>query len=458
VKRVPLVWLLLLAIFPFGAVFADEFPAVSLPKSPEASVAVVQTAEARHAVESGWTLDRLVREAIDSHPETLARRASLEAAEASADAALQQFFPKPYTQLQQLGGRDGYGEDRRKAVVGISQPLWTGGKLTAELDVARSSALSAEYSVTETKLSLANRVVDAYQGLVQFRGRLRAQEKHVQLLEQYDGTIKRRVQSGVSARSDQEQLDSRLSQARSDLAYYSASLQTLMVRLNQLVGRPVEAADIAYTAVEPLAELPEPDALVEKALRINPTLHRVLEERKALEYQEDQQRSALMPTLSVKVEHSDEYFLQRATKGVLGEENLIYLSLEASPGAGLSALSNIEAAKAKTRNAQQIGEAYRRELTAKVYGDYTDYQSSSVRRRLFEQNVRTSKEVLESYSRMFIVGKRSWLDVLNAARELTQGEISVADTLSLNQASAYRLRLHAGDMEWLRLRKEEDKQ
>jgi len=458
VKRMPPVWLLLLAIVSSRAVFADEYPAGSLPKSSHASVAVVQTVEPRHTQDTGWTLDRLVREAIESHPETLARRASLEAAEASADAALQQFFPRPYTQLQQLGGRDGYGEDRRKAVVGISQPLWTGGKLTAELDVARSNALSAEYSVTETRLSLANRVVDAHQGLAQFQGRLQAQEKYVQLLEQYDGTIKRRVQSGVSARSDQEQLDSRLSQARSDMAYYSASLHTILVRLNQLVGRTVEAADIVYAGVEPMAELPEPDALVEKALHINPTLHRLRAECKTTEYQEDQQRATLMPTLSVKVEHSDEYFLQQATKGVPGDENLVYLSLEASPGAGLSALSNIEAAKAKTRNAQQIGEAYRRELAAKVYGDFTDYQSSSVRLRLFEQNVRTSKEVLDSYSRMFIVGKRSWLDVLNAARELTQGEISVADTFSLNQAAAYRLRLHAGDMAWLRLRKEEDKQ
>jgi len=458
VKNVLPACLLMLALFSGHAAMAGQNPEGAPRKLPEGHPAAVAPTVERRPVpgNSVWTLERLVNEAVTLNPETLSKRASLEAAEATADAALQKFFPTPYAQLQQVGSNgSGSYADRRVGVLGISQPIWTGGKLTAELNTARSSASSAGYSVTETQLSLANRVVNAYQGLAQYQGRIRAQEESILLLEKYAATIERRVTSGVSAPSDQEQLNSRLSLARSELTTYSADQRAILAQMSQLVGRPLAAGDIAYDHPAWPAELPDPDALIEQALRVNPTLHRLQADLKTVEHQEEQQRAALMPTLGVKAEHRDDAFLQSG-KDEYGAQNLVYLSLDFSPGAGLSSLANIEAAKAKTRGAQQAGEAYRRELAARIQGDYTDYQSSSTRRRLLEQNVRTSKAVLESYNRLFAVGKRSWLDVLNAARELTQGELAVADTLALSQASAYRLRLHAGDTEWLRQRQGSD--
>ena len=56
--------------------------------------------------------------------------------------------------------------------------------------------------------------------------------------------------------------------------------------------------------------------------------------------------------------------------------------------------------------------------------------------------------VLASYDRLFVAGKRNWLDVLNAARELTQVETSLADVEALVVASYYRLRLHGGELPW----------
>ena len=446
--------MLLMALFQGHAALAgQDLDSVPPQLSKGQLVATAPPAEGGPVSESPiWTIERLVDEAVTRNPETLGKRAGLEAAEATADAAFQKFFPTPYAQLQQVGGRTDSGSDadRRVGVVGISQPIWTGGKLTSELDAARSSAASAGFSVTETQLSLAQRVVNAYQGLLQYQGRIRAQEEGISLLEKFAATIERRVESGVSAPSDQEQLNSRLFQARSDLTSYAANQRAILAQMSQLVGCPLAAGDIASGHPAPLAEPPEPDALVEQALRINPTLLRLQADVKTVGHQEEQQRAAIMPTLGIKAEHRDDAFLQSGKDKKYGEENLVYLSLDFSPGAGLSSLFNIEAAKAKTRSAQQAGEAYRRELTARIQADCTDYQSSSARLRLLEQNVRTSREVLASYNRLFVVGKRSWLDVLNAARELTQGELSVADAFALNQASAYRLRLHAGDTDWLR--------
>jgi outer membrane protein, adhesin transport system len=335
-------------------------------------------------------------------------------------------------------------------VAGISQPLWTGGKLTAELDMARSSANAAEFSVKETQLSLAKQVIGAYQSLMQAHLAVRAQKAGNFLLEKYAATMERRVLSGASALSDQEQVYSRLSAAQSDLTAYQTKEQAALVRLGQLVGHPLEVEDITFESQETLPDFAESDTLIAHALSIHPTLNRLRADLKTAEHQVEYQQSTLMPTFNLKAEHRRDLFPRDAEDEYYGEESLVYLVLDYAPGAGLSAFANIESARAKTKSTQLLSEAFRRELTAEVQQDYTDYRSSASRLGLMQKNVRTTRQVLESYDRLFVVGKRSWLDVLNAARELTQGELIAGDMRALYQASAYRLRLHAGDMHWLK--------
>ena len=63
-----------------------------------------------------------------------------------------------------------------------------------------------------------------------------------------------------------------------------------------------------------------------------------------------------------------------------------------------------------------------------------------------QRTLKANAEVLASYERLFIAGKRGWLEVINAARELTQAQTALADVQALHLASATRLRLHAGEL------------
>ena len=54
--------------------------------------------------------------------------------------------------------------------------------------------------------------------------------------------------------------------------------------------------------------------------------------------------------------------------------------------------------------------------------------------------LRTMK-VVESYLRQYAVGKKSWLDVLNAQRESTQAKNTLVDYEVLYLTSLYRLRV-----------------
>ena len=54
---------------------------------------------------------------------------------------------------------------------------------------------------------------------------------------------------------------------------------------------------------------------------------------------------------------------------------------------------------------------------------------------------RASVEVLDSYERQFLAGRKQWLDLMNAAREQAQSESQLADALGALQLSGWRLAL-----------------
>jgi adhesin transport system outer membrane protein len=55
--------------------------------------------------------------------------------------------------------------------------------------------------------------------------------------------------------------------------------------------------------------------------------------------------------------------------------------------------------------------------------------------------VEATGSVVESYLRQYAVGKKSWLDVLNAQREATQAKNTLVDYEVLYLTSLYRLKI-----------------
>jgi len=52
--------------------------------------------------------------------------------------------------------------------------------------------------------------------------------------------------------------------------------------------------------------------------------------------------------------------------------------------------------------------------------------------------------VLKSYQRQFQAGRKSWQDLLNAARELAQTQYALADARSAFQGAMYRMQIRLG--------------
>jgi len=77
---------------------------------------------------------------------------------------------------------------------------------------------------------------------------------------------------------------------------------------------------------------------------------------------------------------------------------------------------------------------------------YEDYHSSIDRLESINQTIRLSNLVLKSYTRLFIAGKRQWLDLVNMSREVTQNRISMATIKAMYITASYRLALQTGNI------------
>ena len=77
-----------------------------------------------------------------------------------------------------------------------------------------------------------------------------------------------------------------------------------------------------------------------------------------------------------------------------------------------------------------------------------NYHSAFDRIGSTKKSIEASQKVLASYKRLFIAGKRQWLDLVNTSRELTQYHIGLATLRASLITSSYRLALQTGNIDF----------
>ena len=152
-----------------------------------------------------------------------------------------------------------------------------------------------------------------------------------------------------------------------------------------------------------------------------------------------------MPTIFARFEQrvADDQYYPSATP-----DTRVFVGVNYAFGAGLSTFDRARSAQALVGAASSQRDAYRADLASQITADLENWRAL----RSLVSQLRTSSELqrqtFESYHRMFLAGKRSWLDLLNVTREQTDIERSLADAEVQFMIAAYRLKLLAGEFPW----------
>ena len=387
-------------------------------------------------------LEQLIATALASHPSAQGQRALVQSAEAGVDTARWQFYPTPSVSVESANASAAdrlYQGDNHVSIARLQQPLWTGGRLTAGMDKATAGLIVSQASLEEVRLQLGLRVVQAYGDWLSAYLKTLANEKslatHTRLREQ----VKRRVSEGASAESDLTLAVTRLESISADVTAARAQAEVALARLGQLLGSPVDGAVLAQAVAAPrdLANAGRTgvQALLEAALGINPTVAKAQAQARVQEAVIGERRADLLPEVYARIER--QYGNYNFPNGA--PQNRLFIGLTSRFGAGLSSLSNIEAARTQHAAALTEIEAQSRTVSEQVLSDYALAVSAVSRLTSIQASLKAAADVSTSYDRQFLAGRKSWLDVMNAARELAQTETQLADLQATQVVVTWRL-------------------
>ena len=384
------------------------------------------------------TLEALVLDALAMHPSNLSQRAQVASAMAGLEGARWQFYPTPSVSVETANTRNSdplYQGDNFVTLLRLQQPIYTGGRLSAGADKAQASLDLSKASLEETQLQLALRVVQAYGDWLAAHLKTQANQKSEVTHTRLRDLVQSRIDEGVSADSDLVLALARLDAIRSDVIAMRAQSDMALARLGQLLGRPVSEANlVSALAVARPVQL-QLAALLDQALERSPSVQKAKFQVRVLEATVVERQADLLPEVYLRAERQHGNF--NFANG--GPENRLFLGMTSRFGAGLSGLSNVTAARSQLDAAVAEVQVQMRSVNEQVLADHALALSSERRLALVRTSLRSAQSVSESYDRQFLAGRKTWLDVMNAARELAQTETQLADLYSSQVVASWRL-------------------
>ena len=383
-------------------------------------------------------LDSLIVDALSQHPATQSAQAQQASARAGLASARWQYWPTPSVLVETAGTSatdTAYQGDHRVATLRLQQPLWTGGRLSAGLIRADAGLVYSQASLDEVRQQLALRVVQAYGDWLAAQLKTASHGKSRVVHEELQARVKRRVEQGISAESDLVLTDVRLQSLAADLSVARLQQDTALARLGQLLGRPVLGAELSVAA--PRAVDPAWLSQLDGVLAAQPAVQKAQAQARIQEAGVAERRAELSPEVYLRAERQyGNYAIRNAAP-----ENRLFLGLSTRFGAGLSTLTNVEAAQAQQQAALADVQVQRRAATDQLLADHAQAGSSAPRLAALEASLNAAQAVCLSYDRQFLAGRKSWLDVMNAQRELAQTELALVDLQASQVVVTWRLAL-----------------
>ncbi|WP_161993192.1 TolC family protein [Lacisediminimonas profundi] len=378
--------------------------------------------------QQAWTFAQILQSATDTHPLMLGKRSAQDVARAEKSGAEWARYPTPTleTYSRNINGSTG--------VARLEQPIYSGGRITASIDAAGNRLDAAGASIEETRVDLRLRVIAATVEVLRQKARLQFADASVTEHRKLLDMIGRRVKQEVSSAVDQSLAESRLYQAINDQSSIAQAYRNALTQLGQLAGRPV--ADVSAQGVSEQGTPNDVETARQLAKEYSPVLKRLGFEEAAANSDISVRRAAMFPQLAVRLERA---------MGTVGESRALFV-LQAQPGAGLSAQSGVEAALARRESSRQAREAALRDIDERIDVDWNELQAARLRLANSEQAREMSGQVFASYTRQYVIGRKSWLDVLNAVREATQADFAVEDARAQALGASLRLRTQTGTL------------
>lgn len=430
----------------FDAPVADSFAGgdVALGSQKERRDLVKLTPIPKDAPLISNSLSQIIGAGLASNPAVQNKSKLADSAKYGIDIAKWQFYPTPSASIQQAHtakNDPSYQGANRVMQLGLQQPIWTGGRLSAGLSLSEKQLIVALAELEGSKEQVALRIVNAFAGWVSANDKVIAYQINVANHRDLQALIRRRIDAGLSPESDYIFSAGRFDQALADLEAARAQKSNALTSLSQLLGSQIGDAELLPIKKILLRYSIDENAFLSDALMRRPS---ILKAQAQIQIQESQiaiAKSSVSPSLSLSFQRQNGDFSY--TNVTTNTQNRVFLSISTSFGAGLSNFSQISGAISLREAAEAELEASKRSATEEILADIASLKSSEYRVKASEAACVAAGSTEQSWARQFLAGKKAWQDLLNATRELASCKATLADAKGSLLILNWRLAINA---------------
>ena len=349
------------------------------------------------------TFDEILSEGLSSHPSITVTKKLILGADLQLNSAKWGYYPTPSIDVSRTA-------NKTRTTFRLDQPLWSGGKIDADRDKAQAQKNEAIYVYAESQYNLIEDYLNTLQKYLQAQDKINVMSDGVEQLKSLMQTIDRMIAAGELSQADKNLLNTRIADIYSSLTITQAEFDVAKIQFEILTGNKIEC-NIAFKSQSIFTDNINIALLVDDALAFNPTLKILNAKIETAKANVNSAESKLWPTLKLRGEHR---------KGALydsdidKEENLIYLVLEMSTGAGASALSNVERSKINVLKVKNEKLSKEKTVIDELMSNYTRFIAVKNNIEILSNDVNIAQKVFESNKRMFFLQQKKWIEVVNA--------------------------------------------
>ncbi|WP_157264329.1 TolC family protein [Azohydromonas aeria] len=342
----------------------------------------------------------------------------------------------PTLSAEVVPGRSSSQSGSNSRLLRLDQPLWSGGRISGAIDLARAQEAAARLGESEARRNTEEQTAVAYLGWSGAQERLRIADDGRAVFERLLAYVERREQAGAAAKSDVSAAQARLASVGVQREQLAAELERSRSELRALVVGPVAGAPQALEV--PASALRDADsAEAEYLARSNVAAQREAD-IEAAQAAAAVRRGESLPRLSLRLERQD------GTAGGVPGDTRAMLALSFTPEAGLGSLSSIQAAQSRITTAQDQARVAEQEIRLRARAHLTEEQSARRQIAGLVPQIESLQYTADSYMRQFEAGRRTWIEVLNIFREVLDTRVALSRARTQHAQGALRLMGNTG--------------
>jgi len=372
--------------------------------------------------------------AYADNTELQAARAQLRATDEGVPAALSGWRPTATIEAEGGAGTEGDGHSDGllgRAELRLSQPLYTGGRVSGATHEAENLVQSQRAQLTAAEQQVLLEAVSAYMDVLRDESVLRLDGNHERILQTQLASVRRRVAAGELTETDISQAQSRLARATADRIQAESNVSSSRAVYAKVVGAP--PATLTMPAMP--ADLPatEDEAVADSAQ--HPDIIAAQFSERAARGNVQAIDGEMRPTISLD--------------GIASSHNetaalLAQVTIPLYEGGGDAA--RVRQSKEQLGQRRLDTETQQRKAAADAASAWYDLVAARARIDSFQTQAATAQKTVEGIRREEAQGQRTIHDVLDAEDESLDAQVSLVGARHDAVVAAYRLLAAVGHL------------